>query len=108
MTKARKMLKDSYKILYKNDPDTHKKELEMLDAMSDKELKRRIENDEIYIYVKPFKEPTLEDIKEMADYLGIELDEKLILPSHNNIVTENPCPVGLNKRYFLKLNYKTH
>lgn len=93
--KARKMLKDVYKIIYKNDPATYKNEIEKLDSLSDSELKKKIQNDEIYIYVKPFKEPSLKDIKEFADYLNIELDEKLVLPSHNNIVTENPVPVGL-------------
>lgn len=93
--KARKMLEDVFKIVYKNDHNTYKNELEKLQSLSDAELKRKILNDEIYIYVKPFKEPSLKDIKEFADYLNIELDEKLILPSHNNIVTENPVPVGL-------------
>lgn len=94
MTKARKMLKDAFKIIYKNDPETRLKEEDMLDSMSDQELKRRILNDEIYVYVKPFKEPSLKDIKEFADFLNIELDEKLILPAQNNIVTEHPCPLG--------------
>lgn len=93
--KARKMLEDVYKIVYKNDQETYLKEIEKLNNLSDSELKKKILNDEIYIYVKPFKEPSLDDIKEFADYLNIELDEKLILPSNGNIVTENPVPVGL-------------
>lgn len=94
MTKARKKLKTVYQIMYKNDPDTLKNEIEKLDNMSDKELKELILNDEIYLYVKPFKEPSLKDIAEAANFLGIELDEKLILPNQGNIVTDHPCPVG--------------
>lgn len=92
--KARKMLKDVYKIIYKHDKETYDSEMKKLDSLSDKELKDLIESDKIYLYVKPFKEPKLKDIKEFADYLSIELDEKLVLPSHGNIVTENPVPVG--------------
>lgn len=95
MKKARKKLEDVYKIIYKNDPDTHKKVLEELNSLSDSELKKLILEDKIYIYVKPFKQPALKDIKEFADYLGIELDERLVLPSHGNLVTENVIPVGL-------------
>lgn len=105
--KARKILEDVYKIIYKNDKNTYKTELEKLNNMSDAELKKKILSDEIYIYVKPFKEPSLKDIKSFADYLGIELDEKLILPSHGNIVTENPVPVGFSPIKFLEqLVYK--
>lgn len=93
--KARKMLEDVYKIVYRNDKNTFKTEMEKLDGLSDSELKKKILNDEIYIYVKPFKEPSLDDIKSFADYLKIDLDEKLVLPSHGNVVTENPVPVGL-------------
>lgn len=100
--KARKMLEDVYKIVYKNDKNTYKTEMEKLNGLSDSELKKKILNDEIYIYVKPFKEPSLDDIKEFADYLKISLDEKLVLPSHGNIVTENPVPTGFYPVKFLE------
>lgn len=94
ISKARNILKDVYKIVYVRDENTHKTELEKLNSLSDKELKQLVLENKIYIYVKPFKEPTLDDIKKFADYLKIDLDEKLVLPSLGNAVTERPVPVG--------------
>lgn len=92
--KARKMLEDVYKIVYENDPDTYKSEMDNLNNLSDAELKKKILDDDIYIYAKPFKEVSLEGIKKFADYLKIDLDEKVVLG--NGVVPERPVPVGLN------------
>jgi hypothetical protein len=102
MVEIRTFIRKFFNIIYRKNPVVHKEQLEWVIKMSDSELRDKIENGIFELIIKPYSEPSMIDIKDAAKFLDIELDEYLILPSLNNIVTENKVPVGYVPIKFLE------
>jgi hypothetical protein len=73
--------------------DLAKKEISRFDSLSDKELIDMIINDDFYINMPPFHEPSIEDIISTAELFNIPLEEYVVMPELDNAKTERPVPI---------------
>jgi len=98
----RNLIDNFIEIMYKQNPEDKKIQKDFFSSMSDESLLKYVKKNDITVIVKPFSEPTLEDLEKFSKFLGCPLDEKVYFPNLNNYVTERPVPVGYASIKFLE------
>ena len=93
--------------LYKGDKEDMNSELSRYKQYGPKKIRSMAKNKKLYLNVKPFSEPSLDNIVKTAKALDIPLEEKLYFPKQNNVVTSKPTVVGYTEIKFLsQIDYK--
>ena len=73
--------------------DILQSELARINTYNEATLKRMLKDDDFFIIVKPFREPSLRRIEETASIMNVPLEEKVYFPDKNNMVAKEPTPV---------------
>lgn len=80
--------------LLRNDKEMLGIEIKRFVDLPDKEFTESNIDKHLYFTIRPFKEPSLDDIKDASKVINVPLEEYIYYPDANNVVTKVKVPVG--------------
>lgn len=87
--------------LLKNDKEMLSIEVKRFTELPDTAFSEKNIDKHLYFTIRPFKEPSLDDVKDGAKIISVPLEEYIYYPDVNNTVTKVKVPVGYISIRFL-------